>query len=366
MITSALNRNLLNSLRVFAFASLTLTASAQEAEAVTMTNKQVSHARKKEIVEQFGVKDNFDAEWPKLVKTSSPEITIIEEDKEKKSYIYHSPNYEFISDVQLSKTVLKNFSTLFESTRLYCKELPLSMVKAHIPKETVKFRILLFGTKDDYYKNGGLQGSAGVYKGGTGEILVPLSSLGVKQVGSRYMFDYKSTNKTLPHEIAHQLTNSEYFREGARGWFSEGLAEYIAVTDYRSGKFMVNGNRTDIIKYVTEGSRKDGRGRHLGNEIDMPDLKEFMLMSYSDFTSRGNFNYGVSALLVYYFFHMDGEEREDGEGERENLNKFLIALNEGKKGEEALNELLAGRTFDELEKEISKAWKSKRIKMTFK
>ena len=117
MIISALNRNLFNSLRVFAFASLTLTTSAQETEAVTMTNKQVSHARKKEIVEQFGVKDNFDAEWPKLVKSSSPEITVIEEDKEKKSYIYHSPNYEFISDVQLSKTVLKNFSTLFESTR---------------------------------------------------------------------------------------------------------------------------------------------------------------------------------------------------------------------------------------------------------
>jgi len=198
-----------------------------------------------------------------------------------------------------------------------------------------------------------------VYKGGSGEILVPLSSLGVKKVGSRYSFDYKSSNKTLPHEITHQLTNSEYFRAGARGWFSEGLAEYIAVTDYRAGKFMVNGNKTDIIDYVTGVSKKGGRGRRLGNEISMPDLKEFMLMSYSDFTAKGNFNYGVGALLTYYFLHLDGD------GERKNLNNFLMALNEGEQGEEALEKLLAGRTFDELEKEISKAWKSKRIKITF-
>jgi len=113
MITNILNRSLRYSLGAFAFSSLVITSYAEE----TMTGKQVSRARKKQLVKRFGIKDNFEAAWPKLVKSVSPEITIIKEDKEKNSYIYHSPNYEFVSDVQLSKTVLKNFSTLFESTR---------------------------------------------------------------------------------------------------------------------------------------------------------------------------------------------------------------------------------------------------------
>ena len=341
---------------ICSLSALVSTVHAQE----TLKGGDVSRASKASIIEKFTIKENFDAEWPKLVKSFTPEITVVEEDKENKVFIYHSPNYEFVSDVQLSKSVLKKFSTLFEATRNYCQELPLSLVKAHIPDKTVRFRILLFSTKDGYYRNGGPQGSAGVYRSGSGEILIPLTSLGVKKIGSKYTYDYKKTNKTLPHEIAHQLTNIEYFRPGARGWFSEGLAEYIAVTDYRSGKFIVNGNRKDIVDYVTGVSKKDNRGRLLGNEISAPDLKEFMLMSYSDFTSNGNFNYGFSALITYYFLHMDGE------GKRKNLNNFLRALNDGKSGEEAISELLAGRSFDELEKEITKAWRSRRVKIMFK
>ncbi len=356
MLTSTFNRHIRYSLGALTISSLALTSSAKE----TITAQEVSRASKASITEKFPTKDNFDAQWPKLVKSSAPEITIVKEDKEKSNFIYHSTNYEFVCNVQLSKNVLKKFSTLFEATRNYCKEIPLSMVKAHIPDETVRFRILLFDTEAAYYQNGGLQGSAGFFNPNSGEILIPLTSLGVKKLGSSYAYDYKSTNKTLPHEIAHQLTNTEYFRPGAMGWFSEGLAEYIAITDYRSGKFMVSGNRTDIVKYVTEVSKKDNRGRMLGDEITAPDLKKFMLMDYSDFRQNGNFNYGFSALLTYYFIHMDGE------GKRKNLNKFLTALNEGKQGEEALNELLAGRTFDELEKEISKAWKSRRVEITFK
>jgi len=35
------------------------------------------------------------------------------------------------------------------------------------------------------------------------------------------------------------VTDREYYAPSARGWFSEGMAEYIAVTPYRSGKFSV-------------------------------------------------------------------------------------------------------------------------------
>ena len=325
-----------------------------------LSGRKTSLASTRNLQKKYKIEENFDAGWPKLVKTDSPEIIIVKESEEEKKFIYHSPNYEFISDVKISKTIIKNFSTLFESTRLYCQQMPISMVRAHMPENTVKYKILLFGTKASYFRNGGPPGSAGVYMPGSGVIMVPLSGLGVKKVGSSYMFDYKVSNKTLPHEITHQLTNIEYFNPGARGWFSEGLAEYVAATSYRGGKFMVNGNLNDIRSYVTEGSRKDGRGRYLGKEISAPDIKQYMLMSYGQFTANGNFNYGLGALITYYFLHMEND------GDRKNINAFLDALNNGKRGEDALKVLLAGRSYDQLEEDISKAWRSRSVKIKFR
>lgn len=334
---------------------------AGETRKLTAQEKSIMGlASKASLQKALSIEDNFDAEWPKLVKTSSPDIMIIKEDDEAGEFIYHSPNYEFISDVKLSQNVIKNFSTLFEATRLYCQQMPLSLVKAHIPDGEMKFKILLFGNRQDYLKNGGPQSSAGVYYPNTGTILVPLSSLGVKKVGSGFMFDYKSSNKALPHEITHQLTNTEYLSAGARGWFSEGLAEYVAMTAYRSGKFMVNANLKDIRASVTEGSKKDGKGRYLGDEFTAPDLKNFMMMDYKEFVINANLNYGLGALLTYYFLHMDGE------GERKRINAFLVSLNEGKKGEEAIKMLLDGRSYDELEADIAKAWRARGVKINFK
>lgn len=311
------------------------------------------------IKEQYKIEDNFDKDWPKMTSTNIPEITIVKEDKDSSEFIYHSPNYEFICDVKLSKNVVKKFAHLFEATRDYCKAIPISMLKANIPDTSIRYKILLFESQEKYFKNGAPVGSAGVYMPMKDIIMVPLTSLGVKKVGSGYMFDYDGSNKTLPHEITHQLTHREYYNAGAVGWFTEGLAEYIGVTDYRSGKFMINGNRKDIIEYVTGFAKKTNRGRNLGKEFNAPDLKEYMNMSYGNFTSNGNFNYGLGCLITYYFLHLD---KENG---RKDINAFLQALNEGKKGKEALDVLLNGKTYDEMEQAIYKAWKSKGVKINF-
>ena len=317
------------------------------------------------LMKEYNLTNNYDDEWPKRIESGhSVEIKTVEEDEAKKRYVYHSPNYEFICDVPLSKNVLNKFSALFEATREFCRILPISTMKAHVPGEKFRNQILLFETKQSYVKNGGPPTSAGVFmprgNNGAGVVMAPLTSLGVKKVGSRYAFDYEGSNKTLPHEIAHQLTDPEYFESGPLGWFSEGLAEYIAVTSYRSGKFMVSGNLREIKAYATEFGEDGNGGRNLGEEFTAPDLKGYMLQPYSSFTANGNFNYGLGLLITYYFFHWDGE------GDRANITAFLKALKEGKRGEESLNVLLAGRTWDELEKAINKAWRSRGVKINFK
>ena len=83
-----------------------------------------------------------------------------------------------------------------------------------------------------------------------------------------------------------------------------------------------------------------------------------MLQPYQSFLQQANHNYGLATLFTYYFFHMESDRR--------NIIKFMKALKNGKKGEDAIKYLLAGRSYDELEKDISKAWKVRGITITFK
>jgi hypothetical protein len=301
---------------------------------------------------------NFDAPWPDRIKFSEdPEIVVVEEDVKKKSYIYQSANYSYTCDVRLAKSVVKSFAVMFEATHLFCRSLPLAIDGGD--KTEGKHQIVLFEKTEDYVKAGGLPQSAGVFISGKGLVMVPLESLGVRSVGNRYVLDRDKSSKTLPHELTHQLTPVAYFRTAALGWFSEGLAEYVAVTPYRSGAFAVKNNHRDIIDYVTAHGDKNKGGRALGTEIGLPSLKTFMLQSYSTFLEQAQLNYGGSLLITYYFLQMDGE----GDGKR--IKEFLKGLRKGKSREEALNVLLAGQTFEELQAKIVKAWSRKGIDLTF-
>jgi hypothetical protein len=301
---------------------------------------------------------NFEAPWPDLIRFSEdPEINTVEENVDNKRFVYESSNYRYVCDVRLAKSVVKGFAVLFEATHLYCRTLPLAFNGGI--KTDGKYQILLFEKAEDYTSAGGPAGTAGVFISGKNAVLVPLTSLGVKPVGSSYMLDRDKSSNTIPHELTHQLSPQEYFAEGAMGWFSEGIAEYVANTPYRSGTFSVRGNQKDIIEYVTGYGAKDKGGRALGNKIQMPALKNFMLQSYASFQEQPQLGYGCGLLLTNYFLHLDG----DGDGKR--IKAFLKALRDGKEGEDALKVLLDGRTFEKLQEDVTKAWSRKGVDFTF-
>lgn len=305
--------------------------------------------------------DNFDEDWPKLIKLVKDfEITTVSE--KDGVFVYESRHFTFQADARLQKSTVKRFAELFEATLQYCKELPISSQVAIYHTAEKKKKIFLYADKGNYYKAGGPEGSAGVYiwNGKSDKIMVGMPFLGLEKVGSGYKLDRDRGLGTLPHEIAHMFSDKCYYSPGARGWFSEGLAEYISNTPYRGAKFNVSNNRSSIIEAVT-GFGKDGKGgKNLGEEINVGPLEDYMLQSYANFTGpRASLNYGVSNLIVYYFFHFDGE------GERKVINAFMKALQEGKQGKEVLEVLLQGRTMLELEEQITRAWRSRGIKLKF-
>lgn len=304
------------------------------------------------------VKANWDAPWPALVSVDIEQaIEVIKEDEAAKEYVYASPHYEFICDVKLNTSVVKRFSLLFEATNQVCRELPLGMVK---PFRKERHKIHLFETREAYIAKGGPPESAGVYisRGGEGDILVPLTSLGVKKVGSNYSVDYDKENTTLSHEITHQLTDAEYYEPGSRGWFTEGFAEYIANSGYRSGKFDID-DLGKLKARVTAYGEDGNGGRALGEDITAPDLQQFFTQEYDSFLANAQLSYGLSALIVYYYFHMDGDK------DAANLKAFLKALKEEKTPPQLFEPLLAGRTWDEMEAAITQGWRSRGVRITF-
>ena len=302
--------------------------------------------------------DNFNDPWPDRVTfEGDPEIVTVTESPEESTFIYESANYRYNCDVRLSNSVVKGFAVLFEATHQFTRALPLAINGGK--KIDGKYQIFLFETEESYNKAGGPPGSAGVFIGGKNIIMVPLTSLGVRPVGSGYMLDRDKSNKTLPHELLHQLTPRRYYAKGAVGWFTEGLADYIGVTPYRSGSFNVKTNFKPIVDHVTAYGKDGNGGRAIGEEINLGPLKKFMLMPYSEFLANPQVNYGCGLLITNYFFHMDRE------GDAARIKKFLQALNAGKQGEAALEVLLDGQTWLELEQDIAKAYSRKGVDFTF-
>lgn len=303
-------------------------------------------------------KDNFDDPWPDKIKfDGDPEITTVEENTEKNEFIYESTNYRYTCDVRLANSVVKSFAEMFEATHQFVRALPLAVNGGN--KKNGKYQIFLFEEKASYIRAGGPPQSAGVYIGGKNIVMVPLTSLGVRKVGSGYMRDRDKSSKTLPHELVHQLTPNAYYAPGSMGWFTEGLAEYVAVTPYSYGTFNVKTNMRPIVEYVTAYGKNGNGGRALGEKIKLGPLKSYMLQPYSSFTANAQINYGCGLLIANYFFHMDREE----DGAR--IKKFLKALNEGKQGEAALEVLLDGQTWAELEEEIQKAYARRGVDLIF-
>lgn len=323
--------------------------------------KFIAEWKKSDMTDSSGdsaVKPNWDDPWPSLVSVDIDQaIEVIKEDEAAKEYIYASPHYEFICDVKLNTSVVKRFSLLFEATNQVCRELPLGMAK---PFRKERHKIHLFETREAYIDKGGPPESAGVYisRGGEGDILVPLTSLGVKKVGSNYSVDYDKENTTLSHEIAHQLTDVEYFAPGSRGWFTEGMAEYIANSGYRSGKFDIDDLGRLKARVTAYGEDGNG-GRALGENINAPDLQRFFTQDYESFLANAQLSYGLAGLIVYYYFHMDGEK------DAANIKAFLKALKEEKTAPELFEPLLAGRSWDEMEADITQGWRSRGVRINF-
>lgn len=304
---------------------------------------------------------NFDdlklGEWPKSVSAEFEidQIQIVKEDKSG-NYIYRSPHFEFRSNVRLSKSVVREFSRIFEATFELVNAIPVGLNAQ--PSGEGYYVTKLYERKEQYFSDGGMPGSGGMFtqRGGKGMIKIPLPNLGVKNTGTRFVVDNSKRSNTLTHEITHQVMMRWAFLMPV--WIREGFAEVTSSQVYSKGRFRLTDTSRAVKNEVT---------RYLSSQRDfsMINIKDLMTMSHQQWAAdlagrRGSANYASANLLLYYFLRIDGE----GKGEK--LVDYLKARIAGIDGEEASTEiLLAGRSYEELARDVSKGWKSEGLKITF-
>ncbi len=298
-------------------------------------------------------KAEAEAIWPSEAKAkASDAISVIREDAEKNEYIYQSDHFQFTSDIRMSKSVVLEFSRIFEATYAALSALPLGH-RLLPPKGETHFRTRVFQTKEEYYRGGGYPGSAGLYVGETGEVLIPLASLGVRVVGRRVVLNREQGNATLVHELVHQLTASD--QTNVPIWYREGLADYLASSPYRTGRFSFESRPQSVVSFLR---RPDG--------LRLPPLRAFLGFGREEFYGaneglgeEARLHYGGALVLVTHFFHRDGS------GDAARIKAYLKALAAGRPPEKALAILLGGRAPEDLEFEIQNAWQTVGLRISF-
>jgi len=303
--------------------------------------------------------------WPRTVSLEEkPEVVTVREDDEKKEFVYRSPHYEFVCDSKLGANVVREFGRMFEATWLINCQLPLDL-KPKPEKLREIFLARLFTNKADYMDAGAIEGSAGVYMSGKKALMVPLSSLGVRMVGSRVSLEQNSNgddNATLIHEITHQMMN--HWLPVLPTWYIEGSAEYVEMLDYNSnGKFSLLGLGRLVKAYAQKMSRGGGK------EFSMIDLEELMTIDgerWAAALGRDGMaleNYGSACLLTYYFYHLDDK------GDAAHIIAMLRAVENVKTDAEAeaaiKTHLLRDRSYAQLAEDVKKALRKEGIDITF-
>ncbi len=288
--------------------------------------------------------------WPRKLKPSNYDITIVREDSETSTYIYRTPHFEFHSNVKLARKVVREFSQIFESTLLAVSELPLKL-NPEITENTF-FLTQIFETEGQYLAAGGIPNSAGVYFPESRKIMVPLRHLGVKKTSSAYTIDESKEINVLAHEITHQVTHD--WLDKLPIWASEGIAEYIEHVPYERGAFRFD-------RFKVDGVLRRGSPSLTSLEV----LMNMSLIEWNQTLAkspRRAFSNYLSVLVLYYYFcHFD----LDKEGNPRLLYDYLRAIEAGESPEAATKILLNGRSYEELEEAVVKAFRRGDIKLVF-
>lgn len=329
-------------------------------------------SRKKKELRQQGVKKvrvNSPGDWPRLVSVpKDTEVVVAESAGDKQTFTSNHFRYE--SPVALDEAAQKTVARLCECAYAANKAIGevIPVPRATAERGDKKFMVQLWPTMAAYHQNGGPQGSAGVFVGALrrfqgpnaprttteehiamDKVMIPFPSLGIGAGGSVVSEDINT------HALVHELTHQQFLLNNLPIWANEGWAEYVGYIPYV-------GEDLDFsmgFSAVQQSAKQMGENGALDFDFG---LEQFFTMDqktmYGYMPNKNT--YMLSVMTVAFFVHLDGKKGVDA------MKAYLQALIDGKTAEEAAQELIKPhRTVERLEQDFIRAWKSKKVKVSF-
>jgi hypothetical protein len=291
--------------------------------------------------------------WPAApvgVDPKSLTVTMVKEDAAARRYHYQSGVFEFITTAPLAGSVMSEVAADFEVIRESFRRMPWGW-EAN-PKPGQVFTIYLLETDADYLAMGGDDRSSASSK--DDKTFIKFSALGLKKVGAKYQYDARQKE---PGRVAGVTARVMFWEVRGRmaPWALNSIESSMRFVNYQSnGSMKFTGLESDLKKMVKKfegydltlsASRMLKYLRDTWSTRDSTFVTQFLLERQLD-----------SQLLLYYFGYLDG----DGSGA--GMHRYFRGIfDEARKGrktsetyaQELLQELLAGRSDDQLKAEMT-------------
>ena len=333
-------------------------------------NVRKAASRKKKELREMGVKNvrvKSPGDWPRSV--SVPKDTEVQEmagGAPGAGVTYVSNNFAFVSRQKLQPEAQKTVARLCECAYAACKAIAevLPVPRSSADRGEKKFIVELQPGMEEYYAAGGPTNSAGVFLGAyrkTGgplkeadiaidKVMIPFPSLGIGRSGKVEREDIDT------HALVHELTHQQFLLNSLPIWANEGWAEYVGYVPY-VGEDLDFDRGFSLILHAARQRAERG-----ALDFDFK-LEEFFTMNQQTmygYMPQGKDTYMLSVMTVAFFVHLDGKKGVDA------MKAYLQALLDGKSPEDAAQELIKPhRTAARLQQDFIRAWKSKKVKVSF-
>lgn len=332
--------------------------------------------RKKKELREMGVKNvrvSSPGDWPKGVPV--PKDTILESKGQLPGvgFVYETNNYRFHSPVALDEAACETVGRLFECAYAANKAVGevLPVPRTQDDRGGKKYLVELWPTKQQYISKGAPADSAGLFSfsarrppseqgkplGPLSEeqiamdkVMVPFESLGLGSNGSVVSRDINT------HVLVHELTHQNFVRNGLPIWGQEGWAEYLGYIPYVGETLDFNRGFSMILHAAKKRSDTGA--------LSFPfSLEEFLDMNQTTMYGHmgaGKDTYMLSVMLISFYVHLDGKKGVDA------MKAYMQTLLDGKPNSEAVQELVKPhRDVEKLEKDFIRAWKRKKVEVSF-
>ena len=333
-------------------------------------NVRKAASRKKKELREMGVKNvrvKSPGDWPRSV--SVPKDTEVQEmagGAPGAGVTYVSNNFAFVSRQKLQPEAQKTVARLCECAYAACKAIAevLPVPRSSADRGEKKFIVELQPGMEEYYAAGGPTNSAGVFLGAyrktdgplkeadiaIDKVMIPFPSLGIGRSGKVEREDIDT------HALVHELTHQQFLLNSLPIWANEGWAEYVGYVPY-VGEDLDFDRGFSLILHAAKQRAERGA---LDFDFKLEDFFTMNQQTMYGYMPQGKDTYMLSVMTVAFFVHLDGKKGVDA------MKAYLQALLDGKSPEDAAQELIKPhRTAARLQQDFIRAWKSKKVKVSF-